>query len=398
MDAHAFVASTMNSCCNGSFEDCDNFTATFWAAYYGIYGTSYYGIMPIFLVFGLAGHILCLAAVVREARKDSAYVYQIFVSISQAAEVVSFVFYVVSLKWWSGAEKDSAKWFRDSYVLVWFTARLATPLSNSCITTSLLLSLCMAIDRFCALRWPHAYRYWNHKRNRVIALICSVTIGVSTSLFAVLRYQIITNDNLAEGFYELVLDVGYASTTVCIVLAHVRNAVRMIALFLVMACNFGNLKMFRARVLKVGTDSTLFSVSGNQCRKSKRVKMEAERTLFILVIVESTLTALGMTTLTSYFFAIFTTPAFVKRSGLLMIPLVDTMLNLTNMGKFYIVFAVDVRFRRMILRTITRNGRSTETPQADSTLLQTMQTNHGRQERANSNRGQIRSDQRIPNH
>lgn len=315
-------------------------------------------LMPIFGVCGPIGHVVCLIALVKEAKKEGAYAYQIFVAISQIFESIFYVLYVLSNRWWSGIEFSSAVWYQDTYFLMWYSAHLAATLQHTFITISLLLTVAVAIDRFLALYVPHSYRCWNHKWHRVLAIAVSVVLGISSTLFIYWRYDIDENEDETEGAYSLVSNSEHTSNPLFKAMSHVRNVLRMIGLLLLISCNTANWMLFKHRVLRVGPAEPGPSTEGHSSTMRQR-KMEAEKTLFLLAAVESTMTSVAMSAITAYFWALFTNPGFSKCIGPLMLPIVDCVMHLSSSSKCYVVLLLDARFRRMIRRVFT--GGSSDT-------------------------------------
>lgn len=142
----------------------------------------YYYVTPVYFIFGLLGHLSFFCALYQQAKKEKAYVYQIFVVVSETCEIFSYVVYVVSIEWWSSLEHEGAKWFNSCYVCMRYTAHVSVSLVNAFITCSLLLSISMTIDRVLALAKPFAYKQLNHKHNQIITLsLCGIlAFGTST--------------------------------------------------------------------------------------------------------------------------------------------------------------------------------------------------------------------------
>lgn len=319
-----------------------------WTARLAVYYASYYILMPIFGICGPIGHLISLFALVKEAKKEGAYAYQIFVTISQIFESIFYVLYVLSNRWWSGIELFNAVWYQDTYFLMWYSAHLAATLQHTFITISLLLTVSVGLDRFFALYVPHSYRNWNHKRRQALAITVSVVLGVSSTVFIYWRYNIAENLDEAEGAYNIVSNAEFTSSTLWKTMSHVRNFLRMGGLLLLISCNTANWMLFRQRVLKVGPAEAGPSSTRGPSPKMRQRKREAERTLFLLATVESMMTSVAMTAITAYFWALFTNPGFSKCIGPLMQPVVDCVMHLSSSAKFYVVLTLDARFRRLI--------------------------------------------------
>jgi hypothetical protein len=90
--------------------------------------------------------------------------------------------------------------------------------------------------------------------------------------------------------------------------------------------------------------------------RHKDVKEEQRRlrqkTLIILTICDSVLTTAGMIPLISYFAAIYISPTFGNCGGLLLAPILDGTLQITEILNFYIIFAVSKQFREMVFKAL----------------------------------------------
>src|SRR5687768_11428529 len=92
---------------------------------------------PIYFAVALVGHILCLTAFCIQAKKEQAYVYQIFSTVCELWLVISETFFVVMSAWWAKltvASPPSPLWFRRCYGCVWTAAHVTAPFVNCLIT------------------------------------------------------------------------------------------------------------------------------------------------------------------------------------------------------------------------------------------------------------------------
>jgi hypothetical protein len=119
-------------------------------------------VMPVYFIFGLFGHVLCLIAFYHQSKSESAYGYQIFIVVSETVKIFTYALYEATIQWLADGEliplPFDHSWFKSSYICMWITTHLALPLCNVFITLTSLSTLAMAVDRAFALRKPILYR------------------------------------------------------------------------------------------------------------------------------------------------------------------------------------------------------------------------------------------------
>lgn len=179
---------------------------------------------PVYFSVGVFSRISFLIAFYKQYEKEKGYAYQLFVSITDLLLILTYSLNMTTLNNLSGFRLPGPHWFRESYALMWYSAHLATPLFQIFTTMSLLLSVIMASNQVFALAKPFTYKNLNHRKYLLIALGTSFSIGFSTSVFDMFRYQV----GQVGNEYEVIVNDAFVATTAAFALAMVRNIVRML--------------------------------------------------------------------------------------------------------------------------------------------------------------------------
>lgn len=189
-----------------------------------LFFTTYYVVTPLYFILGLLGHFLCVSTFVKQLKYDSAYLYQIFLSIGEILEIIAYTIFIITYYWFSGSESAGAHWFMADYACMWFAAHVSMPMANMFITSSMFLSLGTSADRLYALIRPFTYKQANHKCHRIAVFSFSFIIGIGTSIFDCFRFQLMWNGDV----YRISADEAYMVTWTAAILAQLRNAVRTV--------------------------------------------------------------------------------------------------------------------------------------------------------------------------
>src|SRR4051794_6486166 len=104
---------------------------------------------PICIIVGMSGNIVLLFTFYKQSKTESAYGYQVVLTISKTLEVFAVGTFIVALKWLAHPEVGVA-WYVTNYGLMCFTAA-GLSLHTIFITSSLLLSISMSADRVFSL-------------------------------------------------------------------------------------------------------------------------------------------------------------------------------------------------------------------------------------------------------
>lgn len=304
----------------------------------GLNFAAYYVSTPIYFVFGVSTRVVTLIAFYKQYKKnkDNGYGFQIIATTCDLLEIIvvttSFLSFIAN----GFRFPPGAAWFQRSYVLMWYSAHLSAQY-QSFITASLLISLCMAIDRAFALAKPFAYKTIKHGWRRSIAVIACYSLGILTGIFDVFRYDITEDGDL----YKYVVNEEYVKMTSSIVLAHVRNAVRMISILALICCNIAMIFCYRSHAKKIAiSDAT---------SASRSVKRKAtQKTLVLLTICQSTFTAVDVSFYTAYYSLVYATSTFSSCGGKLMAPMNDLTLHAATILEFVALCAISKEFRDTI--------------------------------------------------
>lgn len=303
---------------------------------------------PIYFFVAFTGHILCLIGFIRRARSEPAYSYQIYLTAAKTLEIVFFTIFVISFKWLSGIENQGATWYERDYTLMWYAAHASFTLSNSCISTSLFMSVVMTLDRLFAVWKPFVYRNINQKRYHLISVIVCFLLGWSTSVFDWFRYDLEWNGSI----YKAQVNTAFVGGLLSNFLANIRNALRAGAVIALVVCNIILVRLF-SRHAKVNpahkSDAATTAVEQRQAKRKS-----SERNLVIIVVTQSVFTSITIFLFVTYYVLSYATPAFIFCSGVMFASVMDGMLEVSDMAIFLIVVLVDKKVRVAILTTIMR--------------------------------------------
>lgn len=304
----------------------------------------YYYITPVYFIFGLLGHLIFICALYKQAQTEKAYIYQIFVVVSETFEIITFFLFVTSFEWWSGMAYKGAKWYQSCYLCMCYSTYVSIPFVNSFITTSLMLSISMTIDRILALAKPFAYKQFNHGRNQIVTLSVCIIIGFGTSMYQCFEYEL-KYDEL-ENVYKLNLNEVFIANFLCIFFGHFRNAVRIFGILLIFVCNILLLYFFHQK-------PALFSQTTTQEKK----KREKERTLAVMSVCSSLFNMIGMSFLISYYIWEYTSSKFRTSIFILYQPITNAMVQITDLADFYLLVVISKSFRKMIVTSLPCFGK-----------------------------------------
>lgn len=316
----------------------------------------FYILTPIYFVVAFIGHILCLVGFVKRAKIEPTYSYQIYICMAKLLEIVFFTIFVITYKWLSGIESQGVKWYKENYYLMWYAAHESTPMSNSCISTSLFMAVAMTGDRLFAMWKPFVYRNINAKRHQAIAVCVCFLLGWSTSIFDWFRYELISGDNI----YVAVVNSGYVGGILGITLANIRNAFRAGAVLALVVGNIILVRLF-SRHCKVKPIAAAGAGAGAGAKRKSIIEIEkqakrksSEQNLLIIVVAQSILTSVVIFLFVTYYVLSYADPAFIFCKGVMFASVMDGTLEISDMIIFVVVVAVDKKVRKAILAAITR--------------------------------------------
>lgn len=303
---------------------------------------AYRGITPFYFVIGMITRGICLIAFYKQYKKEKAFAYQIYSSLSQLLEVIMVSLCILTRNNLSGYRLPGVIWYQKSYGLMWYAACLASPLDQSFVTICLLISLSMAADRALALAKPLIYRSLNHKRIQLIAMAMCFALGLSTSIFDVFRYHVIENDDR----YIIVIDQVYTSLTIAVIFGWFRNIIRIIGNLSLVMCNITMVICYRMKVV----DHT----EGNQQRIASRKFVQ--KTLLLLTICQSVFTTIEMTTYNTYYILLYDDPSFYSCFSRVLSPVCYLVQQMAGILNVFILFAISKQFRETIFRCLCINN------------------------------------------
>lgn len=300
---------------------------------------AYHIITIIYVISGVLGRLLSLISIHKETKFDRAYLYQIFVLVSEICEILTFTVFVFAIYWWGGFYGMSGEvWFEQCYNCTWFAAYVSTFLSQTFVTCTLLLTLAMTTDRIFCLAKPHIHRGLPHRKIQIAILLLCVVVSIVTSV----QFCMLLEITEIDGLYFLAphrlrgSPMHYAWT-------EVHNVFKIVATLGLFFSNFLLLGIHRYRMKQKAKIQ-------NRNEKASR----SSSTLFKMTLCQSTLTSIGQLALVSYHLGEDHLPDFYVCYFLLWGSIIDSIMELADVLEFYLMLAICQNFRRMVIRALRR--------------------------------------------
>lgn len=317
----------------------------FWKVGDNVNFIQYAIVLPVYATLGLLGHVICASAFLKQAKNEKAYVYQIFLEITQCFNNVMFSVYLMA-SLGSGIERAGYRWYQQSYILMWYAAHLAIPLSDSFEACCLLLSVSMAADRAFALFKPFVYKTIDNKKHQAVALTMSITLGFGITFFNIRLFEVQTEDD----HYIIGVDEEFVGTLTSTVLSHACNATRMIGLLILILCNVSIVRNFKKHMAQKSKLTASQSSTNDKVREAK--EKATEKTLLLLTITQSFFTAVSMFSLVVFYTAVYLVPLFNVCDHLLYAPLLNCIVMVSDMGNTWVIMVLNRKSREIFLKTL----------------------------------------------
>lgn len=235
--------------------------------------------------------------------------------------------------------QPGSDWCQENYALMWYAAHVASPLEHTFLTTSLLLYVNMAADRAFAIASPLRHKALNHRKHQILAFVVSLTLGVSTSIFDVFRYDVIQ-----DGYkYALAMDETYVDSTTAFVCDIIRNALRIAGNLMLIICNIAMVVSYHIKLRRIK-----FIDSNDQMGKRR----STQKTLLLLTLFQSFFQTVDMTLYNTFFTLEYSIPGFADCYGLVMAPLCDLVQQLAGTAELFALLTICRQFRRSVLSTL----------------------------------------------
>lgn len=303
---------------------------------------AYYICMPLYFVIGISGNTILLLAFYKQAKKEKAYAYQIFLALSKICEIFFFSLFTATYKWCAGIEYDvKADWFQKSYPLMFFAVHLSCPLFLCFLMISLFISVSMTADRIFALTKPFTYKNINHRRHQIVAVSVCCIICVLCNVPAIMHLKLEFHNDTSK--YKGILDEEYNGTPMAMALGHLRTGIRFVGIIALIVLNVVMVMAFRKRIRKVGqmTDSD---------SKEKKRRAE-EKVLLILSVWQSVLICAALVPHSIHLIIEYASVKYLMcYGGTLAAPLVDTIIQVGDAIDIFVLIAINKRIRRSVLR------------------------------------------------
>lgn len=298
----------------------------------------YYVVTPCYFFLGLFGHTLSLLAYFRRAKTEKAYVYQIMVTVSALLAVFVTTFYTATFVWWPGiTQSEAAGWYTSCYACMWVSAHLSVPLMNAFDTTTRLLSICMAHDRFQALRKQQQYKEASKSRHICTALACFAT-GFASTAFQCFIFEVVPE---ASGGYTIVT-TPFIASTLNISLALVRNGIALVSLCALYFFSFAIPWLYFKNLKEA---QNVISTAAEDRRRQGAIMLTK------LCLSESILATVSGTVAIAFYVSIGLPPSACVQIQLFA-TVMDCTMEITSILNFYVMFFLNQRFRRMIVTMV----------------------------------------------
>lgn len=314
---------------SGHFQDASN------AAFF----ITYYMIGSIYLLIGLPGQLLALAAYRKQYKLQRAYMYQVFCAANDTAFLISQVLYVFGHEICSGIDEDhpGCLWYRQSHLFMLYDTYLSVTLPNTFFTISILLALATTIDRVIALMKPFLHKTLKHSRHQLIALASCILIGVLVNASDVLLQEITPSK---DDMYSVVINEAYDSSVLSKVTWYSRNVVLGVGVFGLAAGNWLLIHLYRKRNYK--------NVQLTQ-NSDKDAEMKArERTLLSVTVSQAFLKFCAASVVVAYYTVSTYAMSYLVCIDPLVSPLCDAVIMVTGTIEFYLVMSFSAQFRQEV--------------------------------------------------
>lgn len=299
---------------------------------------AYHVITIFYLIFGVSGRVITLFSIYKETSTDGAYLYQIFVLISEISEITTFSIFVFVVYWWCGFfDAPGAMWFRQCYACMWFTGYLSTPLQNAFMSCTLLLTLAMSFDRILSLAKPQLHARLPHKQIQWATFLLCFIVGALTSIPFGMILEVNEGQN---GTYSLGIS-KFHGTTFQYAWTEIHNVFKISSTMFLFVSNFVLYGVHRKRMMERA-----------KVQNANEKASHSSTTLFKMTLCQSTLNTLGQLALVSYHIAEYQMEHFFECYAFTFGAFVDVVMQTADTIEFYCMLAISRSFRRMVAKTL----------------------------------------------
>lgn len=304
--------------------------------------TTYYIATPIYFVLGTIGRSLCLAFFYKQYKQETAYMYQIFASVTDMLEILAVSLNMITFNCLSGYRfRPGVTWYKQSYPCMFWAAHLTSPLEQSFLTFSLLLSVSMAADRVFALSKPFKYRNSNRMRHQLTALTTCFLLSFTISIFDMFRFETFQDGD----HYIIKVNQDYVTSNLALGMTMVRNCVRIIGDILLISCNVAVIVLYRSSV-----KTAAIAIAGNEQKEAQHKAMQ--RSLVLLTVCESFFNTIVITSWNIYYTLVYLDPTFSLCLGKLVGPICDLLLEVAGVLEFFALLLVSKQFRDAVFNQL----------------------------------------------
>lgn len=296
---------------------------------------AYYILIWIHYLLGIPGHLILLIAFFKQMKQDSPYMYQVFVTVSEMLELQAWVLYVVTKKFLSGVEYTAGvHWFKQSYILMFFTGKMIYVIFQSLFSLSLLLSVAMTADRVFALAFPFKYKNIKERNHQITALIICVVIALGTNL----------SDNMliitVGDHYEIMFNYEATRSIYGLTMGMLSIVTRGLCLIILFALNIALVRLYTKRYNKVN------QISLNEAKAKQR--KANEKTLVILTICQSIFQSTSVLSVVIFYTLGYTSGYFAVCIQYIVNPYLGVSLDLTDLLDLCVTILINKHFRKRV--------------------------------------------------
>lgn len=184
-------------------------------------GLVYHILNPLYFVLTFGARLLSLVAFYFQAKTESTYLYQIFLTLAECFDAIVFTLASFSWHMLSGLEvgRLGHLWFKQCYICMFYDSHLAMPLQMGSILWCLILSVSMTIDRIFALGSPIEY---SKKKKRALEqwITFLITFLLAFSFTFLISFHIMVEYDPEKQFYTSRSNPDWTPITLSFIQVH----------------------------------------------------------------------------------------------------------------------------------------------------------------------------------
>ncbi len=291
--------------------------------------------------FGLIGNVLSLLAFKKQSKVSHSYYHQLSIIVSDILNIVMDVLGQVGyvyLKVWDGA---APAFIQRTPLLLFFTLQYS--LSDMAATASLIIMVGMCFDRLYALYHPDKYDLWPHKGMAVGLFFLAYTIGSLTNLQEALNKTIVWNNGTDS--YQFIQDHVIRTHPFSVFMSQFQQVLCLFFLACLLICI-----VLISRKYSLMMKNTVGPTRGGE--NSRPVN---EKTLTLLLLAQSGLVLVGMTSTIGYriYYKVLAIPWCIP-IGMVFEQTDAVLAGIQESANFLIYIGISRKFRQAVWAVIRR--------------------------------------------